>query len=151
MLLLMCYVGASRYAIDSRVANSVLPRVRLQPVAGAPPWLAGLLIYRGTATPVLDLLQLTEGMAGPPRLSSRIVMVEVEVEATIRQFGILVERVGLRELHVASDAIDGEAVGLAAFGQLCLDDQGVYQLVDVRRLIAGDRHAILFSAAGTSV
>ena len=98
MLLIMCHAGANRYAIDSRHVSEVLPRVNLQRLTGSPPWLAGLLIYRGTATPVMDLAQLTEGLPCPNRLSSRIVVLQTELEGISRRFGVLAEQVGLREV-----------------------------------------------------
>ena len=147
MLLLMCQAGASRYAIDSRSASEVLPRARLHRVSGAPAWLAGLLIYRGTATPVLDLVQLTEETDCPSRLSGRIVMVETELEGIVRKFGILVEQVVLREMQIEPGAKESKEAGSTSLGELRLDELGIYQLLNLRNLVAGDRQAILFSAA----
>ena len=147
MLLVMCHAGSNRYAIDSRYTSEVLPRVNLHRLAGSPPWFAGLLIYRGTTTPVMDLTQLTEGVPCPNRLSSRIVVLQAELRGIFRRFGVLAEHVGLREMRADPGESGGETGGPAALGKQCLDEQGVYELVDVSRLVSGDRQAILFPAA----
>lgn len=147
MLLIMCNAGGNRYAIDSRHVSEVLPQVNLQRLAGSPPWLAGMLIHRGAATPVIDLTQLAAGAACPNRLSSRIVVLESELRGMVRRFGVLAEQVGLRELRGAPEKPGGETAGAATFGRLALDEQGVFQLVDLRLLLSEQRQSILFPRA----
>jgi chemotaxis-related protein WspB len=147
MLLIMCHCCANRYAIDSRHVSEVLPRANLHRLADSPPWLAGMLIYRGRTIPVVDLTQLTEGMPCPRRLSSRIVVLQTELGGSPRRFGILAERVGLREIRQQPGESGGEADETAAEGRLRLDEEGVYQLLDIPRLVSEDRRAVLFPAA----
>jgi len=147
MLLIMCHAGANRYAIDSRHVNEVLPRANLSRLSGSPAWLAGMLLRRGSATPVVDLSQLTEGRPCPGRLSSRIVILQMELGGRYRQFGVLVERVGLREIQEGPRGSGREVDAPAALGTLHLDEQGLFQLIDIPRLVSGDRQAILFSTA----
>ena len=146
MLLLMCQVGSNRYAIDSCNVREVLPRVNLHRLSGDAPWLAGLLIHRGAAIPVLDLTQLTERTACPNRLSCRILIVEADRAGTPRIVGLLVEQVGLSETQFAPKDEAGEAAGSTALGRLCLDDQGIFQLIDMSLLIPESRQAVLFPA-----
>ncbi len=146
MLLIVCSAGGNRYAIDSRHVSEVLPQANLQRLTGSPPWLAGLLIFRGTTAPVMDLAQLAGGMPCPNRLSARIVILQLELEGITRRFGVLAEQVSLREVRDDSTLPGGETAAPAAFGHLALDDQGVFQVVDVRLLLTADRRAILFPA-----
>jgi chemotaxis-related protein WspB len=146
MLLIICHSSANRYAIDSRFVSAVLPRAHLHRLSGSPDWLAGVLIYRERTTPIVDLTQLTDGMPCPNRLSSRIVVLQAELGGSLRRFGILAERVGLREIDQQPGKSGDEADGPAALGTLHLDEQGVYQLIDLSRLICEDRQAILFPA-----
>jgi chemotaxis-related protein WspB len=143
----MCNCSANRYAIDSRHVSEVLPRVNLHRLAGSPPWLAGVLIYRGRATPVMDLMQLTEGTPCPNRLSSRIVVLKIELGGSFRQLGVLAERVGLREIREEPGESGGETEGPAALGKLRLDEHGVFQVIDFSRLVSDDRQAVLFPSA----
>jgi chemotaxis-related protein WspB len=146
MLLIMCHAGASRYAIDSRHVCEVLPRVALHRLAGSPYWLAGMLVCRAAATPVVDLVQIVEGRDCPERLSSRIVILRIESPSEGRRFGLLAENVELRETHAAPQAAGGGPAAHAALGRLCLDEQGVFQLVDIERLLSEGRREALFSA-----
>lgn len=147
MLLIMCHCRANRCAIDSRHVNEVLPRVNLHRLSGSPPWLAGMLICRGIATPVMDLSQLVEGTPCPNRLSSRIVVLRIELGGSFRQFGILAESVDLREVHDEPEGAGRQSDGPAALGTLRLDQEGVFQLVDMPRLVSADRQALLFPTA----
>jgi chemotaxis-related protein WspB len=146
MLLIMCRANVHRYAIDSRHVSEVLPRVVLHPLAHSAPWLAGLLVHRGLATPVLDLVQLTVGKPCANRLSSRIVVLQTELQGIIRRVGILAEQVGLREFDNATRQSGDQTTGSTALGTLFLDEQGVFELVDIPRLISEDRQAFLFPA-----
>jgi chemotaxis-related protein WspB len=144
MLLIVCQSEGNRYAINSRSVREVLPRVNLHRLGGSPPWVAGMLICRGNATPVIDLGQLVAGRSCPARLSNRIVVLRAEPSGESRDVGILVEEVGLREIDGQSDTILGKSHGSGALGRLQLDEQGVFQLVDLGRLLSADRRAILF-------
>jgi chemotaxis-related protein WspB len=75
MLLLTLKAGANRYAIDITRVIELVPRVELRMIPHAPPFLAGLLGYRGKVIPVIDLGLLLE--SGPCRdwLSTRIILV----------------------------------------------------------------------------
>src|SRR5262249_48905771 len=74
-LALTFQVGPHRLALDIRRVREVVPRVPLRPLAGAPPWLAGALIYRGAIVPVVDLFRLTGSGQCPAHLRSRILLV----------------------------------------------------------------------------
>jgi chemotaxis-related protein WspB len=147
MLLIMCHASANRYAIDSRHVSEVLPRVNLHRLTGSPPWLAGVLVYRGAATPVMDLAQLAEGRDCLNRLSSRIVVLQTELGGISRRFGVLAERVGLREAHAAPGEAGSDTGGPTTLGKLRLDEEGVFQLIDIRRLVSEGRQEVLFPAA----
>ena len=149
MMLIMCHCGEHRFAVDSRHVSEVLPRVRMHALGGAPSWFAGVLIHRGSATPVIDLSQLAEGKDCPASLSSRIAIVQTELRGSRRRFGVLAERVGLREVRGGADQSFARADGPALFGELRLDEQGVFQLLDIARLVSEERQAVLFPAEGS--
>jgi hypothetical protein len=95
----------------------------------------------------VDLTQLTEGVPCPNRLSSRIIVLQTELRGVSRRFGVLAERVGLREHRAAGGDSSGETAGPAALGTLSLDEQGVFQLIDPLLLVPDDRQAVLFPNA----
>jgi chemotaxis-related protein WspB len=146
MLLIMCHCGGNRYAIDSRHVCEVLPRVHLHRLGGLPPWLAGMLIYRGRATPVMDLRELTEGGPCVNRLGGRIVVLRIDLRGSQRSFGLLVESVDIQEIHKEPERAGDAPVGPSELGTLHLDEQGLFHLVATARLVSQDREAILFGA-----
>jgi chemotaxis-related protein WspB len=75
MLLLTLKAGANRYAIDVARVIELVPRVELRKIPHAPPFLAGLLGYRGKVIPVIDLGLLLESEPSRDCLSTRIIVV----------------------------------------------------------------------------
>jgi chemotaxis-related protein WspB len=75
MLLLLLKAGANRYAIDVVRVVELVPRVELRVIPYAPPFLAGLLAYRGKVIPVIDLGLLLNGTPCGNRLSTRMILV----------------------------------------------------------------------------
>jgi len=147
MLVLMCEAGGSRCAIRAREVGEVLPAVRLQPVAGAPDWLAGLFVFRGSPTPVVDLAALVTGGASPARWSSRIVLTETSPRGDSGLVGILVDRVTTADLDEPKPGDDGGGLsGPGGLGRVLVDQFGMLQLVDLSRLITPQRRAVLFSS-----
>jgi len=144
MLLIMCHAGANRYAFESRHILEVLPRVNLHRISGSPSWLAGLLIFRGAAIPVIDLTQLTQSMPCPNRLSSRIAIMQIVLKGVPQRFGVLAEQMGLQEFNADPKQSGAETGGQMALGKIRLDEQGVFQIVDPPSLVSEDRQALLF-------
>jgi chemotaxis-related protein WspB len=75
MLLLTLKAGANRYAIDVTRVIELVPKVELRTIPHAPPFLAGLLAYRGKVIAVLDLGLLLSSAPCPDCLSTRIILV----------------------------------------------------------------------------
>src|SRR5688572_6125968 len=84
-----------RYAIASAAVVEVIPVVQSRPVTGSEPLLLGLFDYRGELLPLLDSARLLERDAGDYRMSSRILVLQLESPEGDRQrrLGLLVERV----------------------------------------------------------
>src|SRR5215470_3063684 len=93
MLVLTFQVGGDRLALDIQHVREVVPRVNLQRVAGGPPWLAGVFVYRGSIVPVVDLHRLVGAGECPPHLSSRIVLVPDPAAGQGRLVGLLAAQV----------------------------------------------------------
>ena len=127
MLYLAFKAAGGRFALPARDVAEVTPLVRLSPVPGGPPALAGLMNHRETALPVADLTWLIAGRASRPFASTRIMIITLPDG---RRIGLMAERV-LRGVNIdpgqarPPDAACAEYVS----GVLPWDD-GILQLLN---------------------
>lgn len=77
MLALVFELGGVRCALPCAQIHEVLPLLPLETLPGLAAHVAGMLIYRGSVIPVLDVGPLLTGEKSPPRMSTRLVVVEV--------------------------------------------------------------------------
>jgi chemotaxis-related protein WspB len=146
MLVLMCASAGNRYAIAARQVVEVVPRVRLESVAGMPDWLAGVCVYRGQVTPVLDLSYLATANRCPSRWASRIIMVHIGEGDSRLLCGLIVEQVTVAQLASGPESsADSPTPGVAPWGPVLLDAEGIFQLVELPRLLSTERRAALLS------
>jgi chemotaxis-related protein WspB len=142
-------LGADQYAIDASLVVEVLPLVRLRTLSGAPVGAAGLMSYRGSAVPVLDLNLLALGVATPSRLMTRIVIVrypKTPQRPDSGLLGLLVPEV-LRVTHI--DPGSFRAVGLESddaryLGPVLVTAEGVLQRIEVAALLTDELRSALF-------
>ncbi len=147
MLVLMCHAGENRYAVDLASVIEVVPCVDFDSVAESPEWLAGVFAHRGVATPLVDFTLLLTGQPCPRRWNSRIILVRFEADDLPSQLGLLAERVTTAEIDDQAKAETTDASSaLDALGPILLDDRGMFQLVDLSRLLSGDRRSALLPA-----
>lgn len=147
MLCLSFFIGAHRFALPAREIDAVVPWVDLRPVPRAPDWIAGLMRYRGTPVPVLDLGLLALASPCPQLLSTRIIL--VRVPATQDRIGLRVERATdtlvLPAEHLHQPAVDlPEAPFL---GRVAQHDGALIQLVEPAGLLSEPVLALLRPAA----
>lgn len=90
MLYLAFKAGGGRFALPAKDVAEVTPLVRLSPVPGGPPSLAGLMNHRGAALPVVDVTRLITGRASRPFASTRILVTTLPGG---RSIGLMAERV----------------------------------------------------------
>ncbi|OWK34736.1 Chemotaxis signal transduction protein [Fimbriiglobus ruber] len=142
--------GTERFAVPAAAVIEVVPAVRLHPLAGGPRWVAGVFVFRGAVTPVLDLNQLVTGTACPDKLSARIVVVGHATDDGPAPLGLLAERVTeLKPLAAtgAGSARRQETDG-PDLGPLVADADGMLRLPDVSRLVPAAYRSALFARRG---
>jgi chemotaxis-related protein WspB len=88
-LFLLLRLGVDRYAIDAGCVIEVLPIVRLKNIPCAPIGVAGIMSFRGSAIPVVDLGIIALDTATPVRMMTRIVIVRYEPAARGEDSGLL--------------------------------------------------------------
>jgi chemotaxis-related protein WspB len=134
MLALAFQAGDLRLALPAQCVVEVLPRSVLRPVALAPPGVVGLLAFRGTLTPVVDLCRLVLGRDTRPLRSSRLVVVSLPHGGGERLVGLLAEQV--LDLIPIGDTVPGLRLPDAPWlGEHLAEYAGTPQLMDPARLL----------------
>ena len=134
MLALAFRAGDALLALAARDIVEVLPRVPLRTPSLAPAAVIGLLPFRGTLTPVVDLCLLVAGRPSARQLGTRIIVVRIGSGDNERLVGLQAEQVSelidcertARGLHLPEHAWLGEHVA---------DQPGLPQLVDPSELL----------------
>ncbi len=154
-------VGAERFAIDTTSITEVIPCIPARAVPAAPPALLGVIEYRGAVVPVLDLCRLFGKGDCPVRLSSRILVCDLErsgvrwggdaSETTL--LGVLAEnvtRVTTIDPEAPGSHPGPETEGFGGLGRILRDRDGLVQVVQVGELIPQDVLAAVIRDAGSA-
>jgi chemotaxis-related protein WspB len=148
-LFLLLRLGADRYAIDADCVIEVLPVVRLKNIPCAPPGVAGMMSFRGSAIPVVDLDIIAFGTPTARRMMTRIVVVRYEPAAGGEGSGLL----GLIVPEVMEtahfDASRFEPVGIRNeraryLGAVLTTEDGVLQQLLIPALLNEELRSALF-------
>lgn len=139
MLVLTFQIGRERVGLDIRTIREVVPQVRLEPLAGGPPWLAGIFVFRGLVVPVVDLHGLTGQGPCPQHLSSRIILVpQIDPKTGFeRLIGLLTSQVS--ELRTVATGVATITQSLTPGGigmsTVLADESGILRLLDPEKLL----------------
>jgi purine-binding chemotaxis protein CheW len=121
------FAGA-RYAVDMSSVAEVVPVPVLTRVPGSPPWLSGVVNWRGRVLPVIDLRPLVGAALSPLPTSARLVVIsEDDIEV-----GLVADMVpGL--LHCDTDQLEAVpatiATGIATLVRGVVDVDGPVALL----------------------
>jgi len=134
MLALLFSAGPHRCALPCRSVREVISCVALQPLAGAPPHVAGVFSYRGVVTPVADFCLLQSGQPCSNRLSSRILLFDYALGGGApRPVGLLAEHVTeTRQLSPEDGAVQAD---LPFVGRVVVDAGEMIHLLDSQELL----------------
>lgn len=139
--LVVCFeVGGERYGIPAVRVVEVVPAVPLRDVPGTHDGVVGVLRHRGGVVPVVDPSVAWGKGPLPRRLSTRILLCELEpVEGRVAtRLGILGERV-TRVANLDPDSPVGDlpaTPGARGLGTLVRDGDGLLHLVEVDQLVS---------------
>jgi chemotaxis-related protein WspB len=140
VLLLLFETMDGRYAMDSVHIVEVIPLLQPKKIPGAPGYVAGIINYRGTPVPVLDLCSLEGGNPCRKYYSTRIILVRYQVENRQKLVGLMVERatdvVSCHETDVRSSGVLLEKRGGGAKSEPGQEE--IVQLFDVQRMLPAD-------------
>jgi len=153
-LFLLFRSGAAGYGLEAGEVAEVLPLRRLQPIAQAPAWVAGIFSHRGSLVPVLDLSLLLSGQAAATRTSTRIVLVHYRRGGAgpAHLLGLIVERATDTLRCAPSEFRDYglDNQGAPYLGPVYQGAQGLVQWVRVHDLLSAEVQALLFPGNGAA-
>ena len=132
MLVLMFEAGGNRYALETGAVAEVVPWVQFEAVAQSQGFVAGYFSYRGEVTAAIDLGRLAGGEPCQCRFNSRLLILDVPTPEGVRRVGLMAERVGTAHLQPGNGGKRG------AWGPLLLDEHGLFQLIELPRLVPPD-------------
>ena len=147
MLFILFQLDADRYALPAHEVAEVLPLVAVKALPGAPAGVAGLIDYRGTAVPAIDLSALALGRAAKRRVSTRVLMVRyTPARGGERLLAVIAEH--------ATETLrkppgDFKPTGVASeatryLGPVAHDARGLIQRVEVSALLTDALRAALY-------
>jgi chemotaxis-related protein WspB len=149
MLFLVFRLGEDRYAIDTAAVVEVLPLVHVKQVPRSPPGVAGVFDYHGAPVPLIDLADLILGRPSRKWMSTRIVLVNYEVEpGQTHLLGVLAEQATDTVSRTAEDFTDPGVAGRDTpyLGPVTRDEAGMIQRVDIHSLLPEGLRDQLFRA-----
>jgi len=148
MLLLSFNIGAQQFAIAAKQIIEILPLTSFKPISGAPSYVAGLLDYRGTPVPIINLCLLTYGNNYNRVLSSRIIIVNYTANnRRIYPLGLIAEKVTETKTIPKSEFVTtGICVDELPFlGDVTNNDGEMIQFVEINQLLTNELQLMLFN------
>lgn len=148
MLFLLIQLGNDRYALNSSQIVEVLPLLQIKVLPQSPAGVAGVMDYRGTPVPVLDLSELImEGRPSRRQLSTRIIVVETRGgQNETRLLGLIAEHA--TEI-MRWDSADFVSTGVTNrdtpyLGPIVVDSRGIVQWIEPTTLLPVSIYELLF-------
>jgi chemotaxis-related protein WspB len=127
MLFLLFEIGGDCYCLEASRVIEVTPMVSFRSLPHAPAYVSGLMNYRGTVTPVIDLSALLGRQPSRSFFSTRIILVDIQGAGKTRPIlGLLAERVtetiSRRETEFQPSGIEIEDARF--MGKVAFDEKG---------------------------
>lgn len=149
MLFVLFQLAGDHYALEAARIAEVLPLVRCKALPGASAGIAGVLDYRGTPVPVVDLSALALGRPAAARLSTRCLIVRcVSPSSEPRLLGLIAEH-ATETLRCAPEEFLPSGVtsaGAPYLGPVRAGPQGMVQWIEPDRLLTPEVKEALFGA-----
>lgn len=146
MLALAFRAGQACFALEVADIVELLPRTELRAVALAPPAVIGLLPFRGSLVPVVDLCRLVAGRDCAPLRSTRIIVVRLPGARGDRLLGLLAEDV--LDLVPKNETVPGLRLpGQPWLGEHLADQPELPQLLDPQALLPDELEALFVAEA----
>lgn len=145
MHVLMTETGKDRVAIPIPSLVEVVAKPELNTIPGVPAWYLGFFLYRGVATPVVDLTRLLGHNPSPRLICNRVAIVRVMLGNESMVVGIQVDRASAEKIQLrVADQTSISQKGLFPWGETLMDDHQIFYLLDTAKLLSEEKMHVLF-------
>ena len=148
MLLLLFEIGEGRYAMGIDDIVEIVPFVKLKKIPMAPNYISGLMNFRGTPLPVIDLSILIEGSPSEPRMSTRIIIIKYSWGGDKDEdiLGLIAHQITeTTKTEITSIPTSGVLMDEALYrDRVESEDEGMVQWFDVKRMLPASEISMLF-------
>ncbi|NUQ28380.1 MAG: chemotaxis protein CheW [Acidobacteriaceae bacterium] len=147
MLFLLLQLGDDRYALKANQIVEVLPLLQLKKLPQSPTGVAGVMDYRNSPVPVLDLSELAIQRPSKPKLSTRIVVVNLaDGQDDVRLVGLIAENVTETLQRDPGDFVFSgiESSRTPYLGPVVMDTRGMIQWVKPAVLLPAPLYGEIF-------
>ncbi len=118
MLFLLFSIQNDEYALSSSHIKEVIPFLSTEKIPMSPPYITGMINYRGTKVPVIDLSVLFDESPCKKQLSTRIILISIVTKDNMS------ETIGLIAENVT------ETIKMPKKWKPTVNDEGVFELPD---------------------
>lgn len=147
MLLLVFEAGGQTYGLDARRVVQVAPYPACTPLPHAPPYVAGLVTWRGSTLPVIDLSALLGGAPARPLLSTRLVVIRYPQAPGVAQpLGLVAEK-AVETVREEASRYEPQKIAIpdAPYLEGTVEHAGrIIQRISVEELLPASVRALLF-------
>lgn len=150
MLCLQFKIGGERYLIEAKDVMEIVPFAHLKKVPMAPGYVAGLLNYRGSSIPVIDVCRLMGEKGCEAKLGSRIALIDYAHDGGKKAcIGLLIEHmtetVSMRESDFSPSGVNLK--DHPYLGGVAMDGAAIVQRLNVDKILPDEARHILFEDA----
>lgn len=149
MLLLSFHIGTERYSLTAKDVVEILPLIEIKKIPLAPEFILGLLDYRGTPVPIIDLCQLIEHRSCNKVLSSRIILLHyIDAFNQPHVLGVTAEKV-TETININKNDFHSSGVSLNEapyLGAVTKKNENVIQFIETNKLLPQEVQSMLFQS-----
>jgi len=147
MLFLIFKIGDEKYAIKAEKVVEVVDLVNFTKIPQTPGYISGLMNYRGSILPVIDLPYLLLERKYNPMLSTRIILIDFVLKKKKNTLGIIAENL-TETLAFDKKSIKKSGIKLDAIpylGKVISVDNEIIHILEIEKILPEDLSASLFN------
>ena len=137
MLLLSFNIGNEAYAIQTDIVLEVIPLIPIDHVPQVDASVLGIIHYRGQPIPVVDLSMFFSQQMSKERLSSRIIVCQLNIQQHHFIVGLIAEHV-TETLQCDKENLQGTGINNPeenALGYICRHQDKSIQIINTEQLL----------------